>query len=263
MFRSTTLATLLLVTAATAQCNPTVRMTSQFNSGWLCPTTTYCYEVCNPATCSLPITKVCIDFVCGVGDLDAGSSQSPAGWPVTINPVTNQVCWNAADRSEQLQPGQCRTFCITTNCNPRCLEGRQTYSLWGQYSVNIVTGGHTLIAFAGPYRNFLAGDAYASIGSPYVVTATNALDCGGQDFLLAGPFANQNGIPIPGLGLLHIDPVLVLPVGPIALGPVGIGQTTIPIPSSPTLVGAELMLQSLTFSEQSPRLSNLKRVSIR
>ena len=262
MFRSTILAT-LLTTALAAQCHPTIRQTVTFNSGWFCSTFTYCYEVCNPSPCVLPIRKVCVKFGLGVGLLDSGTITSPSGWSGAVNSTTDEVCWTAGAVLDEIQPNECRTFCITTVCNPRGVEGIQTADFWSQRNVLIERGVRTQFALAGAYRNFLGGDAYASIGQQYLATATSAVDPSGQNYLLASPFAIPTGMNVPGFGLLHLDPILVIPIAPIHLNQDGVGMLPLMVPPARDLIGGHLMLQSLTFSTQSPRLSNLRTVTFR
>lgn len=245
-------------------CQPTIKQTTTFNRGWLCSTITYCYEVCNPAGCVLPIQKFCVDFPCGVDQLDAGSISSPPGWGGTVDAVTNQVCWNAVVRANQIQPGQCKQgFCITTICNPRCIEGIQNATFWSERGVLIQNNVRTLFAFAGDHRNFLAGESSAQLGSTYLLRVTNAADPFSQDFVLASPFPLTTGVNIQGFGLLLMDPVLILPLGPAPIGPDGRGMLPLPIPPQPTLSGATLVMQALTLTPSEPRLSNDKVVTLR
>ncbi|MBI5853052.1 MAG: hypothetical protein HZB39_18740 [Planctomycetes bacterium] len=263
MFRSA-LTALLLTAALSAQCQPTIKQTTTFNRGWFCSTMTYCYEICNPAGCVLPIAKFCVDFSCGVGELDADSIQSPAGWTGTVNAATNQVCWSVTQVMNQLQPGQCLAgFCITTECNPRCIEGRQTATFWAGRNVLIQGGVQTQFAFNGEHRNFLAGEAVAAIGTTYQLGVTNAGDIGGQDIVLCSPFALPNGVHVPGFGCLYMNPVLILPLAPAPLGQFGMCQLPLPIPPDTSLSGATLVFQSLALSTQEPRLSNDKVITIR
>lgn len=262
MIRSTIIATLFSAALA-AQCHPTIRQTSTFNEGWLCSTFTYCYEVCNPAPCVLPIRKVCVKFNLGTALLDSGSIQSPAGWSGTVNAATNEVCWFADVNASSIQPNQCKTFCITTVCNPRSVEGIQTADFFSDRGVLIELGVRTAIAALGPHRNFLAGDAYATVGRQYDIQAASANDPFGQNLLLASPFALPTGMNVPGFGLLQLDPMLILVVAPIQLDVNGIGVLPLQVPPSPQLIGGHLMFQSLAFSTMSPRLSNLKPVTFR
>lgn len=263
MIRSALFALLLAVTAFAQNCHPTISQSTTLNRGWFCSTITYCYTVCNPANCTLPIAKFCVDFPCGAGELDAGSITSPGNWAGAVDVVNNKVCWNATARASQIQPGQCKTFCITTNCNPRCIEGIQTAEFWAEFGVRIQNNVHTSFVLAGNHRSFLAGDDFAFVGSVYTINLTDASDPLGQDFLLASPFALPTGWQLPGLGQLYLDPILILPLAPIQLDALGHGQLQLPIPPDPALAGANLAFQAITLSPQYPRLSSDKVIQIR
>jgi hypothetical protein len=264
MIRSTTFALCLLAGLTSAQnCRPTITQATTLNRGWFCSTITYTYTVCNPANCVLPIARFCVDFPGGTGQLDGNSIDSPGNWQGSVDGPGNRVCWSAIARASQIQPGQCKTFSITTNCNPNRIEGIQSADFWAEFGVPIAQRIQTGFVLVGAHRNFVAGDPVAMLGSNYVVHVTNPTDPMGMDFVFASPFRSMTGLQLPGLGELYLDPILILPLGPVQLGPTGQGQLGLPIPPDPSLSGAQLALQALTFSPQAPRLSSDAVVTVR
>ncbi|MGE3880882.1 MAG: hypothetical protein AB7I19_17620 [Planctomycetota bacterium] len=268
MIRSALLAALLSIsfagaTHAQGNCQPTVHKTTTYNPGLFCATHTYCYEVCNPGNCTLPVASITIDFACGVDQLDASSIQSPDGWSGAVNPATNQLTWSTIARRKQIQPGQCLTFCVTTICHPRCVEGRQGVQCFTELGLPISGVQQVAIHITTDYRTWLGGDPYAPLGSNFFVTVSDPVSPGGVDYLFASPLPITPGLWIGDLGTLHLDPLLVLPVGPMPLDGLGHGQLALPIPPDPALSGATLGLQALTIEPTSPRLSSPLSVTLR
>lgn len=264
MFRSVLLST-LLTAALAAQCEPTISQKTTLNEGWLCSTITYTYTVCVPSSCSLPVHSFRVKFGLGVGLLDGGSISSPDGWGGSVVAATDEVEWHANARASEIQPGQCKQFSITTNCNPRGIEGIQRADFFAFGGLPIHTGQPTsfVLAATDRYRNFLSGDLDAPIGQTYVLCTTSALDPLGANLVLASPFSIPIGIQIQGFGSLFLDPILIIPVAPVQIGPEGVGHLPLPIPPSTELIGGQLAMQALTFSTQSPRLSNVLHVTFR
>ncbi|MCC6781677.1 MAG: hypothetical protein IT457_02455 [Planctomycetes bacterium] len=261
MFRAA-LFTALFTAALAAQCRPTIRQTTTFNDGVFCATFTYCYEVCNPVPCVLPIRKVCVKFNLGTDLLDAGSIQSPPGWSGAVDPATNEVCWFADLNAGSVHSNECRSFCVTTVCNPRGVEGIQTADFSADRGLSIARGVRTSFALAATHRNFLAGEMQAGIGQVHQLQAASALEPFGQNLVLASPFALPFAWHIQDLGLLRLDPVLILVVGVVPLDANGVGVMRLPIPHDPGLLGGRLQFQSLALSPTTPRLSNLTSLSI-
>lgn len=130
----------LCTAALAAPCRPTIRPTTTCDDGVSCATFTDCYEVCNPVPCVLPIRTVCVDFKLDTALRDAGSIQSPPGWSGAVDPATNAVrCF--ADRSAgSVHANGCKSFCVTTVCNPRGAEGIQTADFSADRSLSIARG---------------------------------------------------------------------------------------------------------------------------
>ncbi len=249
--------------AAAQNCQPTIRKTTTFNGGWWCPTHTYCYEVCNPGNCPFPIESVTIDFACGAGQIDLSTMTGPDSWGATVVGGGTQIRFSTGRRTAQIHSGTCATLCVTTICHPRCIEGVQTANFFTELGLPIGQSRNRAVALDGGPRTPPAGEPIAFTGTQYCLQVTDASAPFGQDIVLASPFLVPQGIFVQGFGMLHLDPLLILPLAPVPLNGMGMGQMQLPIPPDPALAGATLAFQSLTIDPSFPRLSNGLVIEIR
>ncbi len=258
------LAGLALAAPLAAQnCVPTVTQTSTFNAGWTCSTFTYRYHVCLPTTCTEPVARVVIHFAGGVAQLDTSTVVAPANWGCVVDHVNDVLNFSTIFPGDFIYPGTCKDFEVTTVCHPQRVEGLQVFDFEGQNHVGIRRGVQAGFVAMAPYRSFLAGDPNAPIGQPYAISCSSPLDATGQMLILASPFGLPSPLPIPGLGMLSLDPILIAPLAPLPLGPLGTGQLQVPVPPDSQLSGVDLMFQGLTLGPQSPSLTTPLRITFR
>lgn len=241
-----------------AACKHEVTQTHSFTEGLLCSYWTYCFSLRVPANCTLPVSKLCIQFRAGTNQLSSGSLSSPPGWTGTINQANNEVCWTAVQRSKQVQPGQTLGgFCIQTVCNPQRVEGIQN---WSTGHPKGISGQEGQCLFSKSVAK-LFGQAqvrpgqFARLASldPHPMLPSAPL------FLSLG----QAKIPAGPLGTLHLDPSTLFLMGRMQSDPMGQAQRQIPIPPDPRLSGLALHFQLLDIDFSRMRLSNPWRIQIR
>ena len=245
MFRFSKLAAAVLGLAVPLLAgNPTVTQRSTFNEGWFCSTFTYCYEIYNPADCKVPVDTFCVKFHLGVGLLDEGSIESPPGWSYTINQATNEICWTATVRASSVGTNERKSgFCVTTNCNPKGLEGLQDYRLRNRFGNLNLAEDKTLIALK---TSHLGGDRDLLIGQPILVSASDGSAPHGMALVFLGLNRLPAPLQLPGIGALHLDPVFLLPVAQMQLDANGTGSAQVLLPPRPSLAGKVFPLQAVT-----------------
>lgn len=144
----------------------------------------------------------------------------------------------------------------------------------GDGDLDLYLGANTFGLGPGQDRVFINRHVHVEVTGAVQISGSLTLECAsrtgygtGVDLALVVVGAEATAaVPTP-FGRVHVDPTGSVPLPVVSLpSPRGLGTLTVPVPSSPALVGLELVAQALIvdlFGATPPRLTNFDRFAIR